>query len=291
MSCNAPLSGWYSKDKTALGKRAVTFDLHEGLADRPIAIRCGNCYGCKLDKARDWSLRCSHEAQLYESSLFLTLTYENPPADCGESCQHAGPTLRPSDFVKFMKRLRKARPNQRVRFFQCGEYGPTTLRPHHHALLFNFGVSDSQRCRKSGDYYLYRSEELEQLWTHGKVEFGEVNFRTASYIARYTVKESITPHNAHPDYLTMSRRPGIGRLWLEKYTSDVYPSGQCITPSGTQVRAPRYYDQQLEPQLLSQLNAHRFARLTPEQLSGLRKSAREKILRAKQRVLGSRDQI
>lgn len=291
MSCNAPLSGWYSKEKTPLGKRGVTFHLDDALADRPVNIRCGQCYGCKLDKARDWSLRCSHEAQMHESSLFVTLTYENPPSNCGEKCNHTGETLRPRDFVNFMKRLRKSRTGQKIRFFHCGEYGERTLRPHHHALLFNLSFSDSTRCRKSGDYYLYRSEELNQLWQHGKAEFGEVNFRTASYIARYTLKNARNPKGSHPDYLTMSRRPGIGRLWLQKFTSDVYPNGQCITPSGTKVRAPRYYDQQLEPQLLSQVQAQRFAVLTPEQLSGLRKSAREKILRAKQRALGSRDQL
>ena len=26
-----------------------------------------------------------------------------------------------------------------------------------------------------------------------------------------------------PEYVVMSRRPGIGRGWLEKFTSDVYP--------------------------------------------------------------------
>ncbi len=76
---------------------------------------------------------------------------------------------------------------------------------------------------------------------------------------------------------------GIGKHWLEKYMSDVYPSDEIRTRAG-KLRPPRYYDQQLEkrsPQLLKEIIANRIANLTDEQKSGARNMDREKILKAK----------
>lgn len=46
----------------------------------------------------------------------------------------------------------------------------------------------------------------------------------------------------------MSRRPGIGREWYEKYKSDVYPSDECRIHEGQAQRPPRYYDELLRKQ-------------------------------------------
>lgn len=260
MACHGPLPGWLHRDKTARKLRAVTFRKEDALIDRPINIPCGKCLGCRIDKAQQWALRCSHEAQCWPSNLFVTLTYDDYNLPHNEH----GPTLRPRDFVLFMKRLRKTRPSDTIRFFQCGEYGTTTLRPHHHALLFNLAFPDRQRCRKSGNYHLYRSEELELLWQQGKAEFGEVNYKTAAYVSKYTCKPHITPRGAEPEYQTMSRRPGIGRLWLDKFIADVYPSDQCVTSTGNILKPPRYYDDQLavsNPATLQRIRAQRFAKL------------------------------
>ena len=44
----------------------------------------------------------------------------------------------------------------------------------------------------------------------------------------------------------MSRRPGIGKEWFEKYKDDVYPDDFIVTISGKgkarKVRPPKYYD-------------------------------------------------
>lgn len=280
MPCNAPLAGWKSKETTALGKRAVTFRLHQGHVDLPINIRCGQCYGCRLDKSREWALRCSHEAQMHEENTFITLTYDenNLPRT-----KKGIPTLDKSAFVLFMKRLRKA-TEQKVSFFHCGEYGELDNRPHHHALLFNRGFADKYRWRKERDYYLYRSEELEALWPFGHSEIGTANFETAGYIARYQIKEFKEIKGVVRPYLTMSRRPGLGKTWIQKFKHDVYPSDQCVTRGGTKYKPPRYYDDQLEkenPQMMQQVTASRIARLTEEAKSGARSMDREKILKAK----------
>ena len=43
----------------------------------------------------------------------------------------------------------------------------------------------------------------------------------------------------------MSRRPGIGQGWFEKFRDDLYPS-DFITERGVKMSAPEYYDKQLE---------------------------------------------
>ena len=37
----------------------------------------------------------------------------------------------------------------------------------------------------------------------------------------------------HPEYITMSRKPGIGSFWYDKFKSDIYPSGFAVLPCGS----------------------------------------------------------
>lgn len=43
----------------------------------------------------------------------------------------------------------------------------------------------------------------------------------------------------------MSRRPAIGKRWIERYISDVYPK-DYFTIDGVKFRPPRFYDTVLE---------------------------------------------
>ena len=43
--------------------------------DEPLEIPCGQCIGCKLERSRQWAMRCVHEALLHEENSFITLTY------------------------------------------------------------------------------------------------------------------------------------------------------------------------------------------------------------------------
>ncbi len=49
----------------------------------PQRVPCGQCINCRLEKARQWAVRCVHEAQLYAQNCFITLTYsdEHIPQD------------------------------------------------------------------------------------------------------------------------------------------------------------------------------------------------------------------
>lgn len=241
MPCYQPLKGWYARRRNESGKRSIVFNRDDAARIlAPLSVPCGRCLGCQLERARIWALRCVHEAKLYERNCFITLTYK-------DECLPDGGTLVPEHFVGFMKRLRW-HYGEGIRFFHCGEYGEKLGRPHHHALLFNHWFEDAEPVRRlagaSGNP-LFRSVSLEKLWGHGFGTIGMASFESASYIARYTMKKfgrSDAEYGGRvKEYLTMSRRPGIGRGWFEKYRRDVYPSDECVV-NGKVVKPPRYYD-------------------------------------------------
>lgn len=246
----------------------------KGFTDLRITVACGRCIGCRLDRQRDTATRCVHEAKLHEHSSFVTLTYDRehlPP----------GGSLRPRDFTLFMKRLRRARPGQTIRFLQCGEYGSNLERPHHHALLFGAHFSDRKLIPGTLEKGKPRwtSRELVELWGQGEMcDIGVVNSRTAAYTAGYILKKItgdmaeehykvIDPSTGevfhrHPEYCTRSNRPGLGAGFVERFFSDIFPGDFCATIEGKQVPVPPYYDKLLkreDPELFERIKAQRLA--------------------------------
>lgn len=153
-----------------------------------------------------------------------------------------------------MKRVRKhffGNAKGSVRYFHCGEYGEQLGRPHHHACLFNLDFPDKKLWSVREGVRLYRSATLENLWPHGNSTLGDVTFDSAAYVARYVTKK-ITgePALAHyagklPEYCTMSRRPGLGKDWLKKYSSDLYPKDFTVI-RGKKIKIPKYYNSMYE---------------------------------------------
>jgi hypothetical protein len=161
-----------------------------------------------------------------------------------------------------MKRLRKAREPNKVRFFLGGEYGEENKRPHYHALLFNVGFPDRLYFgdNKRGEP-LFVSRELEKLWsTDGRVmghcTIGAVTFDSAVYCAKYALKKvngalakdyyTVYDENGEVfervrEFAIMSRRDGIGAGYYERYGSEVR-SLDSVVVNGLEVRPPRFYD-------------------------------------------------
>lgn len=244
MPCYNPLTGWYSRFKNDSGKRSLTFKSREGFSDLQVKVPCGQCIGCRLERSRQWAIRCVHEASLYENNCFITLTFDD---------KHLEPSgsLVKADFQKFMKRLRKMFGSG-VRYYHCGEYGEKLKRPHHHACLFNFDFPDKELWDVRDGVRLYRSGLLEKLWPFGFSTVGEVTFESAAYVARYVTKK-ITGEKAasyygslEPEYTTMSRRPGIASRWINQFKRDVYPHDFVVIRDGRKCRPPKYYDRSYE---------------------------------------------
>lgn len=252
MPCYRPIHGYRAIEKTDKGKRGFTTSSSLGYLDMPMTIPCGQCIGCRLEKSRQWAIRCLYEAQMYDQNCFLTLTYdnENYPKD------HS---LHLEDVQKFFKRLRKKFPENKIRYLMCGEYGDKYSRPHYHACVFNFDFQDKELWDIKNNNKLYISETLNELWNKGYCIIGDVTFDSAAYVARYVTKkinkseEDYTRVNyidgqyfpVKPEFATMSRRPGIGKDWFDKFKGDVYPHDYVII-NGKKIKPPKYFDKLLE---------------------------------------------
>lgn len=247
MTCYHPLQALYKLGSN--GKKEITFlNKHPGqlVSDNHLQLPCGRCIGCRLDRAKEWSIRCMHEASLHEDSIFVTLTYR-PDA------LPDGGTLVKRDLQLFFKRLRKHLGDVEIRYFACGEYGECGTRPHYHALIFGWIPLDRELYKAARDplWHLYKSETLERIWGHGWAPFGSVTLNSAGYVARYCVKkvggDMAADHyqGRIPEFSLMSLKPGIGQGWYDRWKIDLYPSDYCVY-DGRRYKIPRYYDTLLE---------------------------------------------
>ncbi len=221
-----------------------------------------------------WAIRIAHEASLHDTTngnSFITLTYNDQhlPKNWSLNIEH---------FQKFMKRLRKSKSGQKIKYYHCGEYGNkcahginlskqkcplcTTGRPHYHAILLNCSFNDTEHYATQQSTPRYTSPELEQLWGKGFVDVGTVTMQSAAYVARYIMKK-ITGVNAAdhyikidyqgeitpitPEYSSMSN--GIGKQFYETYKSDFFPSDEVpVLGEGVHKKVPRYYTDRLRKQ-------------------------------------------
>lgn len=157
------------------------------------------------------------------------------------------PSLDPLHVTLFLKRLRKR--GQIVRYFMCGEYGSNTLRPHYHMIIYGLVLTDLEPLSRG----LSRSPWLDQVWGLGTIAVGAVTPESIAYCCRYTMKKALgRPRQWYldrgmiPEYVRMSRNPGIGADFFRRYRDDVYNTDSCWLPSGFRAKVPRYYDKLLE---------------------------------------------
>lgn len=246
MACFSPLTAWQ------LDGGEVVF-VERGKIKRELKLPCGQCIGCKLERSRQWAIRCVHESQMHANNVFVTLTFNDEEVPDDYSLDHRY-------FQLFCKRLRKV--NGPFRYYMCGEYGEQFSRPHFHACLFGCWFDDRRpyRMLDSGSQ-LYTSETLERLWPHGFSSIGDVTFESAAYVARYIMKkisgQAAEQHytavdsetgeifNRKPEYTRMSLKPGIGATWFEKYKKEVYPLDRVVV-RGIEMKPPRFYDKLLK---------------------------------------------
>jgi hypothetical protein len=268
MPCYHPMTAYISAhkinyDDTVKTKayRSVSFK-ETSEHDRQITLPCGQCVGCRLEKSRQWAVRCMHEAQLHEDNCFITLTYndENLPEDLSLNYDH---------FQTFIKDLRSYfkyhYKKTGIRFYMAGEYGESFGRPHYHACIFGINFSDRKYHKRTpSGFNIYVSKILESLWPYGYSSIGDVTFESAAYVARYIMKKQtgtkpnqfgMTAKDHYtwcdletgelkekkPEFNKMSLRPGIGADWLKKYLPDVYPN-DFVEVRGKKTTPPKYYD-------------------------------------------------
>ena len=223
--------------KSSTGKSIIEFSKPKFSPSIELELPCGQCIGCRLERSRQWAMRCVHEASLHEDNCFITLTFDNEHLDKRENPF----SIDVRDFQLFMKRFRK-RYNTKIRYFHCGEYGEQYGRPHYHACIFGFDFKDKKIYTYRNGIPLYTSDSLSELWPFGFSSLGAVTFDSAAYVARYIMKKLHGDHYHEflkfvvlgrelnivdknigtvlltrlQEYVTMSRRPGIAKEWFDR---------------------------------------------------------------------------
>lgn len=262
MQCVYPIDAWRAKKPDPEGKRGLVFNRRNGAQDERFILPCGRCRACRLNYARDWAVRCHHEAQMHERNCFITLTYD---ADHLPSTH----SISIPDLQKFIKRLRRkvaTKQTAKIKYFGCAEYGQNhdeTIisklgRPHYHLAIFGYDFADKEFIGKSiNGESRYKSEELTKIWKNGNAELGSLTFQSAGYIARYSMKkiggEMAGDHYQRIDTLTgevfpltpekplMSKKPPIAYDWVKQFEGDILKG--YISIDGKQHPVPsRYYD-------------------------------------------------
>lgn len=240
-------------------------------------IPCGKCVGCRMEYSRQWANRCMLELEYHDAAYFVTLTYDDyhvrrsyyADPETGEA--QTSLTLSKRDSQLFLKRLRAAFPEDHIRFFMCGEYGPTTWRPHMHFILFGLHLTDLVTVGQRRGNNVYHSAALERVWSErseivgldgktcvtplapiGFVEVMDVSWQACSYVARYILKKQKGPEAKFyddfgllPPFTLMSRKPGIARQWYDDHP-DVYDFDYInikTEKGGKKFRPPKYFNQ------------------------------------------------
>ena len=294
MSCVNPLKAFQCFDKSIVFDEIRKHDIV-----RSLSLPCGQCVGCRLERSRQWAMRCMHEAQSHQSNCFITLTYDDTHLPSDQSLAYP-------DFQKFIKRLRKHLGTTKIRYYMAGEYGENFGRPHFHACIFGHDFHDKKLWKRTpAGSKLYRSADLEALWPFGYSSIGDVNFESAAYVARYIMKkvtgkkssehyEEINDETGEivkrvPEFNKMSLKPGIGAEWYKKFKSDVYPHDYVIV-RGKKMKPPKAYDK-----LYKKSNPYEFdeilytreknAKLNPDNHDPKRLDAKRQILESRLSLL------
>lgn len=244
----------------------------KGIAHLHFYVPCGQCIFCRLNHAESWAIRMVHHSRFYNENSFLTLTYSDDKLPPNNSLAY-------DDVTKFIKKLRKVLSKtpykNNISYYRAGEYGSITKRPHYHVILFGFDFSyklrylgvenEKKQSSSKDDRKYYKSSFLTDCWSHGFADLGDVDYATCMYVAKYTLKRAtgarkLTAYqNILPEKSAMSK--GIGKKFLEKFYSDIYPL-DLVTHQTKKLRVPRYYDNWLEkhdPQLFDLVKTTREA--------------------------------
>lgn len=242
-------------------------EFDEGVYDRKLMIPCGQCIDCRLQAAREWTVRLLCEMKAYKPSecWFVTLTYDpehlpvvnevpdHPDSLISDIDLETGELLSwhysdrsglsKRDLQLFMKRLRISyqrrigNDDAAIRFFACGEYGDLGKRPHYHLILFGLALDDLKYYKSNfrGDAY-YNSQFLSDVWKKGFVVVSPVTYDNISYTCRYILKkqtgdlgfQEYVSNGIIPPFTLMSRNPGIAREFYDSNKDMIYRYDQVV---------------------------------------------------------------
>lgn len=187
---------------------------------------------CLEQKKQEWCFRLDVEKRFSDSSFFVTLTYED------ENLIYADdePCINKRDVQLFFKRLRKALPGDKIKYYCVGEYGDKWRlltpkgRPHYHALIFYRGKID----------WFDLKLIIKSTWSNGIAQVLPV-LGAQGYVTKYILKFDKRDHIVKPFSLISH---GLGIDYLSDamklyHRRNLIPF--ALKPGGYRVNLPRYY--------------------------------------------------
>jgi hypothetical protein len=158
-------------------------------------------------------------------------------------------TLKKKDIQEFFKLLKQKQQryckknnqeNWKIKYYEVGEYGTKTNRPHYHAIVFNLRTEITMN-------------EIENLWNKGHVHIGTVTPKSVNYVAKYIIdREPTTTLKRQKPFSSMSKK--LGHHYLLANYNLHRPQGTflsrkfnltCLTGEGYRIALPRYYKKKI----------------------------------------------
>ncbi|WGL31454.1 replication initiator protein [Dipodfec virus UOA04_Rod_1058] len=239
---------------------------------RRINVPCGHCEACYHNRSLEWQVRIMEEVRDSEKCCFFTLTYDDDHLPMSYGSDYNGPNVlfanfSYSDIKGFVKRLRDRIKPFKIKFFITPEFGPNTLRPHYHGIIFNH------------PFRLDKFDEiLNDCWKKGFTSVSPITPARIPYVAKYVNSFSCLPSWYPRPRIIASRRPAVGIGYLSRLDRIKWHKENLInyyvSDDGYKYPLPRYYARKIfSPEELLML------RLQAEEYNEI-ESEREKQLRA-----------
>lgn len=280
MACEEPRRAYQRSDGGAL-RFSLPNPNESAHTWRGIQIPCGTCILCRNEQARQQAIRIAHEATLWPTSSFLTMSYADEHLPRYNSLNY-------DHLEKFWKRLRKHLGE--LRYYAVGEYGDISLRPHYHACLFGHDFTENSVILTETPHRTWVNEKLTRMWGYGRVVIGQLNYQTARYTASYVTKKL----RAKQRYVRVDEATGelieleqpaarmsrnLGKEWWTQWGHQVADHDYVII-NANKHKPPKAYDRWLGEVNENKLKAIKQARqqhaqhLTPEQTRARARNAR-----------------
>ena len=204
------------------------------------------------------------ELPYHENAWFLTLTYDNENVPYRMTWDEGtgevlveNYSLNYEDMKAFWKRLRRyleyhELDKGKLMYFQCGEYGGKTHRPHYHAIVYDLPIEkdDMKEYKRRNGAIYYNVDWITKIWGKGHVVIAPAEWKAMAYTARYTTKKVYGKEGKKfyeemgilPEKCNMSLKPAIGEQYYYEHAAEIYERDKIQLKNGRICKPPRYFD-------------------------------------------------
>lgn len=184
----------------------------------------------------------------HSNSYFVTLTYnEKFVPNALDSDNNAVSVVSRRDVQLFFKRLRQNIPNE-FRYYCVSEYGPNTLRPHYHFLIFCSCSFEDFQLAVERSWSVKIGDKREPM---GFIKIGEITPARLNYVTKYVNLKTKLPKwikDNYPPFTLMSKNLGDNFLtdeMVDYYCNCSLDSKLKVMVNGRYYSMPRYYRERI----------------------------------------------